>query len=148
MAVTTYGYVPVVYMLNGENTQLVEVFTLHFSLKIQEKVESWLTGYIDQYAFEEEVDFLILEDAFVMSLHMAITICSLENTTDARRVRHFLINIDRCSRLDLPLSDIDANGIELPRLLLPDLLEKSSKASVTSVSKRAAHVVNGKKTVQ
>jgi len=85
---------PTVYTFPEHKIQLVNAFEMYQMLGIKMDFIDWFSEQAEEYGFEEEVDFVLMEEGCFVYLSMAMTLCALDKSHVGKQIRLNFLAID------------------------------------------------------
>ena len=64
-------------------------------LEVNQYFRSWINKRIEKYDFIEEFDFMSVEDDYALTLDMVKELCILENSTNSKLIKKYIIIFER-----------------------------------------------------
>ncbi len=97
--------------INNETVNAVNARDLHQELGVKTRFNDWMQRRIDEYGFEDGVDFTVLKNEYgknskgqfcskeyIISLDMAKELAMVENNAQGRKIRQYFIEVEKNAR--------------------------------------------------
>ncbi|MHD0318634.1 antA/AntB antirepressor family protein [Fusobacterium sp. THCT1E2] len=80
---------------NSYGEQVVDARDLYNFLSIKESFLNWIERRLKEYEFQENEDFIISENMYLLTMDTAKELAIVENNINGKRVRRYLIKCEK-----------------------------------------------------